>query len=370
MSGKVLEIGAIEETKKPSPFRYDGNRLQTPILDVHFDKQGYITSLIDLANQRELRGQGIPLNSFLLGEDVPVFWDNWDIDADQYLKMQVQENLVERHVSADGPLQFRLRSEYRIGLHSRLWQDMIFHTDSPRIDFETRVEWREKHQLLKVGFDLNLLISSARHEIQYGHLERPTHQNTSYDRARFEVCQHKWTDLSENRYGIALLNDCKYGVSVLKSDLRLTLLKGGCHPDPRGDEGTHDFTYSLLPHQGAFGAETVIRPAYELNVPVLAFPGKTQLPTTSLLQINSTNIILEAIKIAEDESALIFRFYESERSATRARISFGFPCEEVQLTNLLEEKLESVPVIDKSIELEFRAFEIKTVKVFIPRHHC
>ena len=157
---------------------------------------------------------------------------------------------------------------YSLTITSTITQDMVFHSTSPRIDFETRVDWHEKRKLLKAAFDLEVLADSARHEIQYGHVERPTHRNLPQDRARFEVCAHKWTDLSENGFGVALLNDCKYGVAVHGSWVGLSLIKSGVHPDDRGDEGVHLFTYSLLPHAGGFTVPSVVRPAYELNVPV------------------------------------------------------------------------------------------------------
>jgi alpha-mannosidase len=346
-----------------SPFAYKAPTLETPCLQVRFDEDGFIASLVDKSCGRELRGNGHPLNVFLLGEDVPEAWDNWEIDADQELKMVPQRSLISREVVADGPLQFRLRSEYRLGDHSRLHQDMVFFADSTQIDFETVVDWHGRHQLLKVGFDLSINSLYARHEVQFGHVERPTHRNTSIDRARFEVAQHKWSDLSENRYGVALLNDCKYGISVHHSDLRLTLLKGGCHPDPRGDEGRKMFTYSLCPHHGGFSTENVIRAAYELNIPVFVTPKASTIRTEPLLQIEASNVLLEATKVAENEDGLIFRFYEAERSAVKTLIYFAFPVKQAFLTNLLEEVVAELPLENQSVEIEFRAFEIKTLKV-------
>jgi alpha-mannosidase len=364
LSGTAICFEPIS-TKAESPFSYNVTTLETPCLSVQFDDHGYIVSLIDKARDRELRGKGLPLNVFLTGEDVPESWDNWDIDADQKLKMIPQHTLESREVVADGPLQFRVRSEYRLGEHSRLRQDMVFFSDSPQIDFETIVDWHGRHQLLKVGFDLSVSAPCAKHEVQFGHLERPTHQNTSVDRARFEVSQHKWTDLSENRYGVALLNDCKYGISILDNDLRLTLLKGGCHPDPRGDEGIRKFTYSLRPHIGGFSVENVVRPAYELNIPVLISRNNPSSRSEPLLEIDASNIILEATKIAEDQNGLIFRFYEAERSAVKARIHFNFTVKQVFLTNLLEEIESQLPHNSHSVELEFHPFEIRTLKIIL-----
>ena len=132
--------------------------------------------------------------------------------------------------------------------HSSATVDTVLYAEDPRVDFHLLVDWQEKHALLKAGFDVDISASMAKHEIQFGHIERPTTRNNSWEAAKFEVCNHEWTDLSESRYGVALLNDCKYGVSVSESDIRLTLHKGGCRPDPSGDVGRHEMLYALLPH--------------------------------------------------------------------------------------------------------------------------
>ncbi|MCK4541366.1 MAG: alpha-mannosidase, partial [Spirochaetales bacterium] len=288
------------ELPKDFHFRYDGMNLETPRAYIKFDEAGRIISFIDKESGREIVRKGEALNTFWCGEDVPVSYDNWDIDRDQCLKMEEETRLIEKKVIAAGPLQLRIRSVYKIGLHSTLKQDMVFHAGTPKIDFETVVDWKEKHRLLKVSFNVNLLSDRARHEIQYGHVERNTHGNLLTDRAQFEVCNHKWTDISESRFGVALLNDCKYGISVNDSDIRLTLLKSGTHPDPRGDEGIHYFTYALLPHKGSFSVESVVRPAYELNVePIVHIVNGNIGPFGSLLSISESNVIVESIKKAD-----------------------------------------------------------------------
>ncbi|MCU6795066.1 glycosyl hydrolase-related protein [Paenibacillus sp. WQ 127069] len=360
----ALDQGTADSS---SPFEYDGIRLETPYASLIFDDHGYISSFIDKPTGRELRGSGHPLNTFLMGEDLPGSWDNWDIDMDVNGKLAAQTNLLHRELAANGPLQLRIRSEYQIGYRSTLQQDIVFYVDSPRVDFHTIIDWKEKHQLLKVGFDVDIWSQTARHEIQFGHVERSTHTNTSYDQAMFEVCTHKWTDLSESRFGVAILNDCKYGISVDGADIRLSLHKGGCHPDPRGDEGVHEVTYSLLPHQGAFSTETVIRPAYELNIPVLSVMGKvTGQAAASLLEVKATNVIVEAIKPAEEDHAYVVRLYEAERSAVRGmKLRFGTRPSKVALINMLEEEQEELVLTDSEVSLDFHAFEIKSIKVYL-----
>jgi alpha-mannosidase len=276
--------------------------------------------------------------------------------------MHPEDRLVWSEFVADGPLQLRLRSHHSIGRRSTLTQDIVFHATTPRVDFETVVDWHEKHTLLKAGFELDVLADFARHEIQYGHVERPTHRNLAQDRARFEVCAHKWTDLSENGFGVALLNDCKYGIGVKGGDLRLSLLKSGTHPDARGDEGTHRFTYSLLPHACGFSVEAVVRPAYELNVPVTVCPaGPRAKGFAGPLAIDAPNVIIESIKWAEKGKAFVVRLYEAGKTATNVKVQFRVPVKSVSEVNLLEERPRRLALTDDTVKFAVRPFEIKTL---------
>jgi alpha-mannosidase len=362
----VVPLSVAPTAPAPSsPFRVTRNGVETPFAKVRLNARGEITSLVDRATGREVIGREGG-NVLLLGEDIPAAWDNWDIDADQAAKMEAVATLVRREVVAEGPLQLRLRSTYSLTDSSTITQDMVFHSTSPRIDFETRVDWHGKRKLLKAAFDLEVLADSARHEIQYGHVERPTHRNLPQDRARFEVCAHKWTDLSENGFGVALLNDCKYGVAVHGSWVGLSLIKSGVHPDDRGDEGVHLFTYSLLPHAGGFTVPSVVRPAYELNVPVswtLAAQGASaaEAPVT----LRSDTAIIETLKWAEDGEAFIVRLYDAGKTGSKVRLEFGLPLKSVTETNILEEDVEPVRLSGgsaQSVEVYLRPFEIKTLR--------
>lgn len=362
LGGRTFAVRPDPGAAVPGPFDAAGDTITTPHLRVTLDQHGGLRSVVERTSGRELRAAaGLPLNSFVFGEDVPAAWDNWDIDADLSLKLKPSLRLQERTVVARGPLQYRVRQVFTFGAGSSLVQDMVLHAHHSQITFETVMDWREKHAYLGVVFPLDLCVTSARHEIQFGHLERPTHRNTSEDRARFEVCKHRWTDLAENRFGVAVLNDGKYGVSVEGATLRLSLHRGGCHPDPRGDEGRHSVTYALLPHQGGFAAERVVRPAYELNLAPTRVAGRVALPP--LITVDVPNVVVESIKPAEDGRGVMVRLYECERSGTRARIRIADEYSWAEETNLLEESLRSLPVQDGVVELFFRAFEIKTLRL-------
>lgn len=360
---RMLPTARIENAT--SPFVVSDDTVETPFAKVRFNAAGQIVSFFDLASRRELVTHDGLFNRFLLGEDVPAAWDNWDIDRDQRLKLQPQETLVERNVVADGPLQLRIRQQYRIGKNSILTQDIVFHAASAQVDFETVVDWREKYQFLKVGFAVDVLSETARHEIQFGHVTRGTHDNTSQDRAQFDVCAHKWTDISENGFGVAFLNDSKYACTIKEGEYRLSLLKSGRHPDPRGDEGRHRFAYALLPHQGGFSVESVVRPAYEFNLPPVAVAASASETLFSLATVDAPNVIVDSVKWTEDGEGFILRLYEAGKTGTHAKIAFGIPARAVSETDLLEENSQSLAVSDNAVELYFRPFQIKTLRVSI-----
>lgn len=363
----TLTIAMTKEKRPmpPSPFRLEGDRLVTPFAEITPDEIGAITSFVDRRCGRQLvKDPHIPLNTLLMGEDIPYLWDNWDIDRTQEMKMQPQRQVLSRCCAADGCLQLRFRTVYALGGHSTLTQDMVVYADSPRVDFETTVDWQDKHHLLKAQFLVDMKTSFSRHEIQYGYVDRPNNANTAVERAKFEVCNHKYTDLFDTRYGVALLNDCKYGISVQGSDMRLTLHKGGCRPDPGGDIGVHDFTYALLPHDSGFSAPSVVRPAYELNMKPLCVPAALEEPEEPPITLEPSNLIVESIKPAEDGNGCVVRFYDSECTTSRAKLRLRLPVRRVAETNMLEDEIAELPLRDGVVERVVKPFEIVTVKLF------
>ena len=360
MESAVLKLTPSAATK--SAFKVEGNVLTTPYYQVTFDGNGYISELIDLEADRLVnREGGVPLGTLWSGEDMPFVWDNWDIDDDIFSKLRPINDMISREVVTDGSVEYRVRAQYKVGKKSTATIDTVFYSQNRRIDYEVKVDWNERHTLLKAGFDVNVRSSFIKNEIQFGHLDRPTTRNSSLEAAKFEICNHKWSDLSETHYGVAILNNCKYGLSAEGSDLRLTLHKGGCRPDPFTDNGVHTMTYSLLPHMGAFDAETVIHPAYELNYQPVVVAGELNAP--KLFSVSNPGVICETVKSAEDvEGAYVLRLYESERNAANCTLTLN-SAKAAWVTNMLEEKQEQLPIVDGKIKLKFRPFEIKTILV-------
>lgn len=361
LGGVTLKTTVSPACASGSAFCWNGKTLETPFARVSFDENGALESFFDLRLQRELRDTGkYPLNTFLLGEDLPADWDNWDVDADLETKLAPAGKLLSREVISDGQVEFRLRSEYRLTEKTTLRQDMIFRASSPRIDFETEIDWHDRHRFLKAAFDLDLRADHARNEIQFGCCLRPTTRNTEREQAMFEVCNHRYTDLSEPDQGAAVLNNCKYGVSVKEGSVHLSLHKGGCRPDNRGDAGLHRFTYSFYPHASGFGSD-VVREGYLLNFPPIQAIGDAAFE--GLASVDRDNVIIDTVKPCEDsQKAFILRLYEATGSHVRTTLTCprgtGF-----QLCNMLEEPLGD---IQKGAELglTFKPFEIITVKVF------
>ncbi len=357
----ALAVCSLEQTgeacKEASPFKLEGSSLTTPFAKIRFNENGAIESMIDLHNGRELVG-GQPFNTFMMVEDVPEAWDNWDLDADEEIKFQPAGKLLERRVVSDGAVELRIRSRYQLTDKSFIDQDMIFDANTPMISFETIIDWQEEHRFLKTAFDTTLHCDGVRNEVQFGYIRRSNHRSTETEKARFEVCNHKYTDLSENSYGATLLNDCKYGISVNEGSMRLSLHKGGVRPDHLGDKGRSYCRYALMIHDAPFGAESVIRPAYAFNYRPVEAAGVAE--KKPLVTVGASDVIIETIKPCEDvQNAYIVRAYEAAGDYARTSLSFGHDVKAVYECNMLEEeKVQADPE-----NLTFRPFEIKTLKV-------
>ena len=225
--------------------------------------------------------------------------------------------------------------------------------------FDTEVDWHERHKMLKVAFPVTVSAREATYEIQFGHVRRPTHMDDSRARAMFEVCAQRWADLGDGDYGVALLNDSKHGYDIHGSVMRLSLLRGPTHPDPTADEGKHRFTYALMPHPGDFRQAGVIEAAEDLNTMLRI--GRTNLAlgtSRSLVEVDTRQVIVEAIKRAEDSDAVILRLYEAWGRPCRARITTSIPARRITLCDLLERDLA-----ETDLELDFTPFKILTLKL-------
>ena len=346
--------------------------MENELVRIRFDRQGRIRSVVDKAARREAVPQGAIANQLILFEDKPANWDAWDVDIFYNDKpLELDGRLLSIEVKETGPVGSVVRIRRAIS-KSVVSQDIILVAGSPRIDFLTTIEWGDEHDvLLKAAFPVDVHADKARYEIQFGNVERPTHWNTPWDFGRFEVAGHKWVDLSEGDYGVALLNDAKYGHDVRGNVIRLSLLRAPKMPDPTADVNqTHTFTYSLLPHGGDY-KNGVVRQGYQLNVPVVAeavpasawAKGKRAMPmpaAASHLAISGDNVVIDTVKKAEDDGGIIVRLYEAHACRGRRTLTVGLPVGRVVETDLMEREERELRLRNGKVALDFRPFHILT----------
>jgi alpha-mannosidase len=345
-----------------------GQILENNFLRVEFNNNGDITSIFDKQANREVLAPNSLANQFQAFEDRPKSWDAWDVDIFYDDKMWLAEPASSIEIVEYGELRQTIEIKRRI-LNSFYTQHISLNYNSARLDFDTHVDWHDRHILLKVAFPVDVLAPQATYEIQWGNVQRLTHRNTSWDWARFETCAHKWVDLSEGNYGVSLLNDCKYGHDIQGNVMRITLLRSPTMPDPMADFGEHQFKYSLYPHSGSWNEETQ-REAYLLNDPIIVFQRTVDnRPSTmvhgpgSMVSVSEPNVIIETVKRAEDGNGIIFRLYESQRKRGQVQVRFGFAVESAWETNLLEENESALSVENDSILLNLRPYQIVTLRV-------
>ncbi|WP_246470199.1 alpha-mannosidase [Cohnella nanjingensis] len=351
----------------------DERIIENELLAVAFGEDGAIVSIRDKASRREVIAPGQRGNALQVYDDRG---DAWDFRQDyRQTGGSAAPELIETTAFADGP-RAGFVHRYRYG-RSELTQRVILTQGSRRLDFETTVDWREDDKMLRTSFPLDIRSDSASCEIQFGYLRRPTHRNTSWDYAKDEICAHQWIDMSEPDYGVALLNDCKYGHRAEGGTLDLNLLRSPSYPDPEADRAEHTFTYSLYPHPGDHVAADVYKRGYELNVPLrtataaagseTAGPGGTN-AVYSLLQADHPNVMIEAVKRAEDGEDLIVRLYETAGSRLRTTLHAGFDIAQAWEADLMEAKTEQLHPAGRAIALSFAPFEIKTLRLSISDH--
>ncbi len=355
------------ETADLSEVRASDTALENDLLEVTFAADGTVASVYDKEHGREALEAGGAGNLLALYDDTEDA-DAWDFRIDYAQRPPSRAALLSAEVFTDGPRAVR-RSVYRVGKTSTLFQDVIVTLGSRRIDFVTRTEWSERGKMLRASFPVAVQSPFVTCDIQFGTITRPTTSNTTWDAAVQEIAAHKWVDLSEPGYGVALLNDCKYGHKVKGSVLDLNLLRGTVGPDPVADIATHEFIYSLLPHAGSPAEAGVMREGYALNIPLRplaaaeAAPAETPSSSAPWLNISAPSVIAETIKRSEDKRAVVVRLYESAGARTSAQITLSFGAASVELTDLDERHPRPLAAENNAVTLDFGPFEIHTLKI-------
>jgi alpha-mannosidase len=364
--GTVAVGDLVDDINPPKTrIKVSTRKIENDQLSVRFDVNGNISSIQSLDDGSEFIEPGKLGNVFQLFDDNPLFWSAWDIDVFAYETVQELLKCDSIEIVEKGPVRGAIEVVRTFGKSTI--RQRISVGQFAGIRFDTEIDWRETDKLLKVAFPLNINANKANFEIQFGNVERPTHYNTSWDMARFEVCAQKWVDVSEGDLGVALLNDGKYGHDIHNNVMRMSLLRAPKAPDPECDMGVHKFTYVLLPHFGPYQYADVVQAAYALNAPPrvveLAKSEGEQAELPPFVACDNRNIIIETLKKAEDSNDLLVRMYECHNTRGVAELLCARIPQEAYLCDLEENELGELEIIDGAVQFPFKPFEIITIKL-------
>ncbi len=359
LSDKIIDA-------KPT-LKLENGVYESPFYRFVLDENGELSSLVEKSVGIELCEKGKTLNHVVAYVDRPYDHDAWEV-APYYTEQGYIPETLSCELVENGPVFARFRTERRYCASSMRF-DMYIYRDIPRIDIVTEADWQDEHTLLRAHFPTTVQTNHATYDTQFGTLERENNRNTSWEFSKFEVCGHKFADISDSGYGLAVLNDCKYGYACLGGDLSISLLRCPTAPDPMADKGAHRFTYSIMPHVGNYAEGGVTRQAYGLNCPLEAVLGGANpdglLPSEySFVSCDSSNVAIGAVKRAEDDGRVIVRLNEQTNSRTDTTVRFGFDVEAVEVVSLMEDEVYQTLAPEKrSVELTLRPFDIVTLRI-------
>ena len=334
--------------------------LENALVRYEFDAAGRLASAFDKELGMEfLAGEG---NVMTLYDDRPLRYEAWDVEIFYPRDKKGMLECVSAGTVLRGDAADSIEFVYRTG-NSELRQVVVLAKDTKRLDFVTHAEWREYRTMLRVAFPIAIRAESAFFDVQYGYVERATHDNTSWDQAKFEVCGQRYADLSDRDRGVALLNDCKYGYRVKGSTLDLALLRSPVHPDRFADQGAHEFTYSLLPHAGSLPDSRVMDEAANLNRSALLVDGFQAGKFQAPCRVDSDGIRLEVVKRAEKGDSLILRLVEISGRHSRGELRYAAKPLRVVATDLMEwNDGPALKLRGNALALELKPFEILTLR--------
>ncbi|MBI4427821.1 MAG: alpha-mannosidase [Ignavibacteriales bacterium] len=357
------------------PWRTSDRILESPLFKVRLDKKGALSSIYDKQLRRELIERGKRGNLFQTFQETPEQGETWDLDQAYERQKLDLFHLKNSRFLETGPLRGRIRLDFRSVNGSSLIQDILLYHQHKRIDFQTRVNWRERRTLLKVAFPLNIKTNAATYEIQFGAIRRTTKPKEDADIAKFEVPAQQWAELADAKVGVSLMNDSKYGYDAKANVLRLSLIRSPFYPHPNEpwrlsddkctDQGEHLFTYSLYSHPGDWRKGETPLQARMLNIPPLLFPRSVLKRECLPVSFSKRNIQMSCLKKAEESDDLILRLYENHGDTTDCAVTLGFPVKSIEECDLMENPLKALKFSKNKISLRFKPFEIKTLKLML-----
>jgi alpha-mannosidase len=340
----------------------DGFTLENEHLRAVLGRDGTLRSLVELASGRE--AMAAPGNVLELYEDRPTAFEAWDLDPFHLETRSDCPGAASAQLASAEPLRAEVVFERRIGRASGMRQSVRLDAESARLEFHCAIDWREDRRALKVRFPVAVHAPRATYEMQFGVVERPTHYSTRRDLAQYEVPGHRFADLSEHGFGVALLSAATYGWSVHGQDMRMTLLRSPRWPDPEADMGRHDLSFAICPHRGSWQDAGVTAEALRFNAPLLL--GEPAGEARSWFSTDTTGLLIDSIKRAEDGDDLVVRLYEAHGGRGVARLRVGLPFAEAWFTNLLEDRQSAAEVDGDEVVIPFRPFEIITIGLAPP----
>ena len=367
VEAKIPAYGFITLTKSSSPATEadinDNLILENELIRYEFNADGQIISAYDKEAGYEVITEDAPANVISIYHDNPPTNDAWDIDI-TYEKQLIENAKGRKAVKSSGKVRQTIDFELNIS-NSSIKQKAVLGSGK-RLDFITQIDWNENHRMLRTKFPTEIHTTEATYDIQYGYIKRNAHTNTSWDMARFEVPAHRYADISDAQYGIAVLNDSKYGHKVSDKTIDLTLMRSTKYPDFVADIGGHEFTYSLLPHTGSLVNSDVMNNAAVLNQPPLSFPGYDATGLAMPCAVDSADIVMEACKKAEKENCLIIRLVETKGWRSKGKVILNRNAARVVKTNIIEwENGEDFTLENDSFDINLQPFEIATLKVYL-----
>ncbi len=330
------------------------------LIAVNWNLDGEITSIIDVVRSRELLpvGRRITLE---LAPDHPVEYDAWDLESWTRLLGSPITSTSSVELSTSHPLLAELVVRRNFGL-SAVTQRYTVRAGSARLDITFDIDWHENEKLLSLMVPLDVHTSEAICDVQFGHVKRPTHASDSWDAAKFEVCAHRYVDVSEPSFGVAVLNNGRFGHSLHDGGVRVSLLRAPKYPDPDADHGQHSVTISVLPHGN--GLHDVLHEAEALNLPLRVVTGRATTPSKPVVSIDHRGVQISSVKNSDDGSGdLIVRLYEGCGDRTRLTVRTPLPIGAAFRCNLLEEPLEGIECSDGIVALAVRPFELVTLRL-------
>lgn len=370
MGYEILHV--VPETRAvPTDLKAGGLTLENEYLRVTVDAQtGCIKSLYDKKSTFESIASGGCGNQLIGFKDTPKDYDAWNIDSDFEKVFTNIDKVDSVQLMDQGPLRASIRVT-RMWQYSKFVQDITLYAGLDRVDVINEIDWHETHILLKAAFPLAASSGEATFEIPYGSIERPTTRNNKIERAKFEVPAMRWADLGDGKHGFSLINETKYGYDAKDNVLRISLLRSPTWPDPNADRGHHHFRYSLYPHAGDWKQAMTVRHGYDFNyglqsMQLEAHEGKFA-PEQSFVSVSNPNVVLTAVKKAEDNDGLILRFYEWAGTTGDVRITVPAGATSATLTNLMEQPLGApLAVTNGQVTVTAHPFEIVSVRVDYP----